>query len=70
MQGSHQIGEHREQASHGSPGGCRQIECFSQRYETDVEIMSLSRPSKFTPKPFTSVSVACFLEHREDQLDR
>jgi hypothetical protein len=31
--------EHREQASHGSSGGRRQIECFSQRYETDSEML-------------------------------
>ena len=33
------LGEHREQAGHGSPGGYRQIECFSQRYETDAEML-------------------------------
>ena len=33
------LGEDGEQASHGSPGGRRQIECFSQRYETDAEML-------------------------------
>ena len=34
-----ELREHREQASHGSSGGRRQIECFSQRYETDSEML-------------------------------
>ena len=51
-----ELGEHREQSSHGATGGRGQIECFGQRNETDSEMLQfLERRNQIRDGPAPAI---------------